>query len=189
MIKHRPLVFLDIETTGGSPIDSRITEIGALRVENGQITEHYNQLINPEQPVPWYITKLTGIRDEMLWDQPAFVGIADDLERLLRDAIFVAHNVSFDYGFIKESFRRAGTTFNMDRFCTVRLSRQLYPAQARHNLDSVIAAHGIAVENRHRALDDATVLYEFYKKALDQHGLQVFAAIDKILVHTTKATR
>src|SRR5690348_14501793 len=104
MITHRPMVFLDIETTGGSPVDSRITEIGALRVENGQVVERYSQLINPEQAVPWYITKLTGIRDDMLWDQPAFVGIADDLERLLRDAIFVAHNVSFDYGFIKESF-------------------------------------------------------------------------------------
>jgi len=183
------MVFLDIETTGGSPIDSRITEIGALRIENGQVVERYSQLLNPEQAVPWYITKLTGIRDDMLWDQPAFRAVADDLERLLSDAIFVAHNVSFDYGFIKESFRRAGTTFNMDRFCTVRLSRQLYPEQARHNLDSVIAAHGIIVDNRHRALDDAMVLHEFYKKALDQHGLQVFAAIDKILVHTTKATQ
>jgi DNA polymerase-3 subunit epsilon len=184
---HRPMVFLDIETTGGSPVDSRITEIGALRVEDGKVTESFNQLINPEQSVPWYITKLTGIKDEMLWDQPAFVGVADQLEYMLRDSIFVAHNVNFDYGFIKESFQRMGTIFNMDRFCTVRLSRRLYPEQRRHNLDSVIAAHGITVQNRHRALDDATVLHEFYKKALDQHGLQVFAAIDKIMVHTTKA--
>ena len=186
MIAHRPLVFLDIETTGGSPYDSRITEIGALRVENGHVTARLSQLLNPEQPVPWFITKLTGITNEMLWDQPLFIGIADELEYMLRDAIFVAHNVGFDYGFIKESFRRCGTSFNMDRFCTARLSRQLYPEQRRHNLDTVIAAHNIAVVNRHRALDDAQVLFEFYKKALQQHDLRAFAAIDKIMIRTSK---
>jgi len=185
MTDHRPLVFLDIETTGGSPYDSRITEIGAVRIENGEITSRYNQLVNPEQNVPWFITKLTGITDEMLWDKPTFAGVADDLEHFLRDSIFVAHNVSFDYGFIKESFRRQGAGFNMDRFCTARLSRRLYPDQRRHNLDTIIETHGIPVENRHRAMDDAVVLHEFYKKALDQHGLQVFAAIDKIMVRTS----
>lgn len=186
MVSHRPLVFLDIETTGGSAYDSRITEIGAIRVENGQIVGRYNQLVNPEQNVPWFITKLTGITDEMLWDKPTFAGIADDLESFLTDSIFVAHNVSFDYGFIKESYRRLGTSFNMDRFCTARLSRRLYPEQRRHNLDTIIEVHGIPVENRHRALDDAVVLHEFYKKALDQHDLRVYAAIDKIMVCTPK---
>lgn len=186
MIAHRPLVFLDIETTGGSPYDSRITEIGALRVENGEVTARLNQLLNPEQKVPWFITKLTGITDEMLWDQPLFIGIADELEYILRDAIFVAHNVNFDYSFIKESFRRNGASFNMDRFCTARLSRHLYPEQRRHNLDSVIAAHNIEVVNRHRALDDAMVLHEFYKKALQQYDVRVFAAIDKIMIRTSK---
>lgn len=186
MTTHRPLVFLDIETTGGSPYDSRITEVGALRIEDGKLAGSFSQLVNPEQKVPWFITKLTGITDEMLWDQPTFVGIADELEYFLRDAIFIAHNVSFDYGFIKESFNRQGASFNMDRFCTARLSRRLYPEQGRHNLDTIIATHDIPVINRHRALDDATVLHEFYKKALEQHGLQVFAAIDKIMVRTTK---
>ena len=186
--KHRPMVFLDIETTGGSPVDSRITEIGALRVENGTVVATYNQLLNPEQSVPWFITKLTGIKDDMLWDQPSFVGVADDLEYFLRDAIFVAHNVNFDYSFIKESFRRLGTggSFNMDRFCTARLSRRLYPQQARHNLDTIIKTHGIEVANRHRALDDAQVLYEFYKLAMQEHGLRLFAAIDAIMIRTSK---
>jgi DNA polymerase-3 subunit epsilon len=106
------------------------------------------------------------------------------LEYFLRDAIFVAHNVSFDYSFIKAEFAGIGSSFNMDRFCTARLSRRLYPEQARHNLDTVIQAHGIAVKNRHRALDDASVLHEFYKKALDEHGLRLFAEIDKIMVRT-----
>jgi DNA polymerase III epsilon subunit-like protein len=92
---HKPLVFLDIETTGGSPYDSRITEIGALRVEDGEVVGTFSQLLNPEQKVPWFITNLTGITDDMLWDQPLFAGVSDDLEYFLRDSIFVAHNVNF----------------------------------------------------------------------------------------------
>lgn len=183
---HKPLVFLDIETSGGSPADSRITEIGALRVEGGEVVATYSQLLNPEQKLPWFITKLTNITDEMLWDQPLFAGIADDLEYFLRDAIFVAHNVNFDYSFIKAEYVRMGGSFNMDRFCTARLSRRLYPDQGRHNLDTVIKAHDIKVRNRHRAFDDAQVLHEFYKKAVDEHGLKVYNEINRIMVRTTK---
>lgn len=184
---HKPFVFLDIETTGGSPADSRITEIGALRVEDGVVIASFDQLLNPEQKVPWYITKLTNITDEMLWDKPTFAGVADDLEYFLRDAIFIAHNVAFDYNFIKAEYGRRGGRFDMDRFCTAKLSRRLYPAQGRHNLDTVIAAHDIQVANRHRALDDATALHEFYKCALNDHGLNVYAEINRIMVRTTNS--
>lgn len=183
---HKPLVFLDIETSGGSPADSRITEIGALRVEDDAVVATYSQLLNPEQKLPWFITKLTHITDDMLWDQPLFSGIADDLEYFLRDAIFVAHNVNFDYSFIKAEYIRMGGNFNMDRFCTARLSRTLYPDQGRHNLDTVIEAHNIQVENRHRAFDDAKALHEFYKCAIDEHGLKVYSEINRIMVRTTK---
>lgn len=184
---HRPLVFLDIETTGGSPYDSRITEIGALRVEDGKVVATYNQLLDPGQPIPPFIVRLTGITDDMVVGQPAFGAVAKDLKRFLDGSVFVAHNVNFDYSFIKESYRRLGvaTDFNFDRFCTARLSRQLYPQQARHNLDTIIAAHGIDVVDRHRALDDARVLHEFYQKALDEHGLRVYAAINRIMTRTT----
>lgn len=183
---HKPLVFLDIETSGGSPADSRITEIGALRVEDGVVVATYSQLLNPECKLPWFITKLTNITDDMLWDQPLFAGIADDLEYFLRDTIFVAHNVNFDYSFIKAEYARLGGNFNMDRFCTARLSRKLYPDQGRHNLDTVIKAHNIRVENRHRAFDDAKVLHEFYKLALEEHGLKVYSEINRIMVRSTK---
>lgn len=181
---HRPLVFLDIETTGMGPADARITEIGALRVENGKVVAKFSQLLNPEQPVPWFITKLTGITDEMLWEAPLFSGIADDLEMFLDGAIFVAHNVNFDYSFIKAEFARHGGAFNMDRFCTAKLSRRLYPQQGRHNLDTIIQTHGIKVKDRHRAFDDAQALHEFYKHAIDQHGIKVYAEINHIMVHT-----
>jgi DNA polymerase-3 subunit epsilon len=187
VMQHRPLVFLDIETSGGSPAGSRITEIGALRVEDGKVSGTFSQLLNPEMKMPWFITKLTGITDEMLWDQPLFAGIADDLEYFLRDAIFIAHNVNFDYSFIKSEFGRMGSEFNMDRFCTARLSRRLYPDQRRHNLDTLIEVHDIKVANRHRALDDATALHEFYKIALDKHGLKLYTEIEKVMVHTNRA--
>ena len=184
-MSHTPFIFLDIETTGGSPAAARITEVGALRVESGKIVGTFNQLLNPECRVPSFITRLTNITDEMLWDQPTFAGVADDLEYFMRDAIFVAHNVGFDYGFIKAEYARLGGSFAMDRFCTARLSRRLYPEQGRHNLDTVIAAHNIAVRNRHRALDDATALHEFYKSAVGHHGERVYAEINRIMVRTS----
>jgi DNA polymerase III subunit epsilon len=181
---QRPLVFLDIETTGGSPLSSRITEIGALRVEEGKVVSKFSQLVNPEQHVPSFITKMTGISDDMLWDAPLFRGIADDLELFLDGAIFIAHNVNFDYSFIKAAFAEMGGKFNMDRLCTARLSRRLYPDQPRHNLDTIIERHGFIVKDRHRAYDDAQVLHEFYQKAIAEHGLDAYRAMDHLLVKT-----
>lgn len=169
----KPFVFLDIETTGGSPHYSRITEIGAVRVEKGKITKQYSQLLQPEESVPWRITQLTGISDEMLWDAPRFADIIHELELLLSGALFVAHNVNFDFSFIQMEFAKIGSRFDIDRLCTARLSRSLYPKQVRHNLDTVIRAHNIKVINRHRALDDAKALHEFYKSAVREHGEKV----------------
>lgn len=173
---------MDIETTGGSPLSSRITEIGALRVENNEVVGTFSHLVNPEQHVPGFITGMTGISDEMLWDAPLFRGIADELELFLDDAIFIAHNVNFDYSFIKAAYGETGTRFNMDRLCTARLSHRLYPDQPRHNLDTIIARHGFVVKDRHRALDDATVLWDFYQKASAEHGLEVHRAMNHLLV-------
>jgi len=170
---HRPLVFLDIETTGATARNSRITEIGALRIENGQIVKTFKQLINPEQSVPPFITRMTGISDDMLWDAPHFRTIADDLELFLDGALFIAHNVNFDYGFIQSEFARIGQSFNMDKACTVRLSRKLYPEHRSHRLDKVIERMGVKIENRHRAFDDAEVLWKFYLESIEKHGHDV----------------
>ncbi|HWT55890.1 MAG TPA: 3'-5' exonuclease [Candidatus Microsaccharimonas sp.] len=187
-MQHRPLVFLDIETTGMSPTTGgRITEIGALRVENGKVVGTFSQLINPEQHVPSFISKMTGISDDMLWEAPLFKSIAADLELFLDDAIFIAHNVNFDYSFIKAAFVEMGSKFTMDRLCTARLSRRLYPDQPRHNLDTIIARHGFVVADRHRAFDDAKVLWEFWQRALEDHGLEAYRAMDHLLVKTRQA--
>src|SRR5690242_8855699 len=121
-MKHRPLVFLDVETTGASARFGRITEIGALRVENHKVIATFKQLINPETTVSSFITRLTGITNEMLWDAPTFRTIADDLELFLSDALFIAHNVPFDYSFIKSEFERIKYPFRADRLCSARLS-------------------------------------------------------------------
>lgn len=184
MTHSKPLVFLDIETTGISPATARITEIGAIRVEAGKIVKTFHHLVNPEEPVPWNITRLTGITDEMLWDAPRFQSIAAELELFLDQAIFVAHNVNFDYSFIKSEFARLGQNFYIERFCTARLSRKLYPEQRRHNLDTIIASHKIDVKDRHRALDDALALFAFYTHALRQHEEKVHDEISKLLITT-----
>jgi DNA polymerase III subunit epsilon len=180
-MNHRPLVFIDIETTGATPYNSRVLEVGAIRVENNKIVREIKQLINPEEYVPGWITKLTGITNEAVWDKPIFRDVADDLETIFEDAIFIAHNVSFDYGFIKQEFKKLGVVFNKDRLCTVRLSRALYPAQKSHRLDAVIQAHGYSVENRHRAYDDAEVLYKFYRDHLALHGQDLYRVMNKLL--------
>lgn len=179
-MNHRPLVFLDIETTGGSPSYSRITEIGALRVENNKIVAKFQQLVNPEEHVPSFITNLTGINDEMLWEAPLFKGIADDLEVFLDGALFIAHNVNFDYSFMKMEFQRIGQKFNMDRACSARLSRKLYPEHKSHALDRVIERMNIDVKSRHRAYDDAEVLWKFFQAEFEKRGLEVFSALTKL---------
>ena len=184
---QRPLVFIDIETTGGSHMNSRVLEIGAIRVENKKVVKTISTLVHPQESVPHFITGLTGIDNQMIIGAPTFDKIADELQSILEDAIFVAHNVSFDYNFIKMEFRKLGIQFNMDRLCTVRLSRALYPNQRRHNLDTVIATHGFVVENRHRAQDDAKVLFQFYNKILEEHDLKAIAAMDKVLTSARKS--
>lgn len=183
-MKHRPLVLLDIETTGGSATSSRITEIGALRIENGEVVGKYQQLVNPEEPIPYFITNLTGITDAMVWEAPTFRGIADDLELFLSDAIFVAHHVSFDYSFIKMEFKRIGYAFTMDRICSAKLSRRLYPEHKSHALDRIIERLGIEVTNRHRAYDDAEVIWKFISNEMERDSLKVMAALDKIIIQS-----
>lgn len=187
-VNHRPLVFLDIETTGLGPPGARITEIGALRVENGMIVKTYKQLINPEVNIPSFITRLTGITNEMLWDSPTFKGIADDLELFLDGSLFIAHNVNFDYGFIKAEFERIGYKFSMDKACTVKLSKKLYPEHRSHALDRIIERLGIDVANRHRAYDDAEVLWKFFDSEVEKNGLEVFKTLTKITSFTKSAT-
>jgi DNA polymerase-3 subunit epsilon len=157
----RPLVFVDIETNGLSAVSGRVIEVAAIRVENNQIVHKFTTLLDPETELPYFITDLTGIAQEDLQGAPTFAQIADDLHQALDGAIFVAHNVSFDYSFIMQEFKRLDRSFAPSRLCTVKLSRALYPSERSHKLEALIQRHGFSFASRHRAYDDAAVLWQF----------------------------
>lgn len=158
---NQPLVFVDIETNGLSALRGRVIEVAAIRVENGQVTKTFNSLVDPQADLPYFITDLTGITADDMVDAPTFDQIIDDLHDVLDNAIFVAHNVNFDYSFIREEYRRLERPFLPKQLCTVRLSRALYPGERSHKLGSLIERHGFTFAARHRAYDDAAVLWQF----------------------------
>ncbi|MGO9935833.1 MAG: exonuclease domain-containing protein [Steroidobacteraceae bacterium] len=158
------LVFVDLETTGGNAAHHRITEIGIVRVENGEVVDEWSSLVNPGCEIPSYIVAFTGISNEMVAAAPRFAAIAATVFEKLSGAVFVAHNARFDYSFLCSEFRKAGVQFSAKVLCTVKLSRRLYPTQARHNLDAVMERHGLSCNARHRALGDALVLRDFWFK-------------------------
>jgi DNA polymerase-3 subunit epsilon len=168
----RDLVFVDLETTGGNAAYHRIIEIGIVRMQQGAAVEEWSSLVNPECPVPSYIENFTGIGNEMVASAPRFADIARlVLEKLKSPGsasspppIFVAHNARFDYAFLRAEFRRAGLHFSAKVLCTVKLSRRLFPEHVRHNLDAIMERHAIACSARHRALGDARVIGDFWRK-------------------------
>jgi DNA polymerase III subunit epsilon len=159
----RPIVFVDLETTGSDATRDRITEIGVVEASTAGI-ERWSVLVDPGVPVPPFIERLTGIDDAMLRGQPSFESLAPALAERLHGKLFVAHNARFDYGFLKNAFRRADIAFRADTLCTVRLSRALFPSVERHGLDALIARFDLAPEGRHRALADADLLWQFWQK-------------------------
>ena len=166
----QPLVFLDVETTGTNAVYDRITEVGLVEVERGRFVGEWSALVNPGVRIPSVIQAMTGITDDMVALAPAFEVIAPQLLARLEGKLLVAHNARFDYGFLRNEFRRAGLRYTSRVLCTVKLSRKLNPQEARHGLDALIARHGIACDARHRALGDARVLWELvchWRRATD----------------------
>lgn len=175
-----PVVFVDIETTGGSYRNSRVLEVAAIRFENGEIVKEFSSLLNPETHIPRAITTITGITENDIIGAPLFEDIADELYELLDGAVFVAHNVRFDYSFLKQEFLNIGMSFSPKLLCTVRLSRYLYAGQKGHSLEKIIARHNIPVLDRHRALEDARAILYFSQLAFDEHGEELF---EQALMH------
>jgi len=179
-----PVVFVDIETTGGSYRNSRVLEVAAIRFENGEIVKEFSTLINPETYIPPTITSITGITENDIVGAPTFEEIADELLEVLEGAVFVAHNVRFDYSFLKMEFAKIGSGFSPKLLCTVRLSRYLYAAQKGHSLEKIILRHSIPVLDRHRALEDARAILYFSQLAFDEHGPDSF---EQAVMHQLKS--
>jgi len=164
---------VDIETTGGHASANGITEV-AINIHDGnEIVESYTTLINPKQPIPVYITALTGIDDNMLLDAPTFNDVALQIYQLLNDKIFVAHNVNFDYSFLKHHLAAAGYDLQCKKLCTVRLSRKLIPGKSSYSLGKLCTALQIPIQNRHRAAGDADATSILFNLLLeyDQQGI------------------
>jgi len=182
----RRLAYVDLETTGGRPTQDRITEIGIVLVDDGEIAGTWSSLVNPGISIPAPIQVLTGISNQMVRDAPSFASLAHEILGMLEGRLFIAHNVRFDHGFLRNEFQRIGINLQLPTVCTVRLSRALNPQFKRHNLDSLIQRHALSVENRHRALGDAQVLPLLVARLSRQHGQ---AAVEAAILKQLKRTR
>lgn len=175
---------VDIETTGGYAGSGKITEIAVCISDGERVVDYYETLLNPEQTVPGYITGLTGITQPMVNEAPVFKDIAGELHALLNGKIFVAHNVQFDYSFLKKAFEREGYLLTGKRLCTVRLSRQIFPGQRSYSLGHLCEALSIPIAGRHRAGGDVGATVTLFHKLLKQ-GAEV---VRKALKATFKET-
>jgi DNA polymerase-3 subunit epsilon len=146
--------------------------------------DEWSTLVNPGVPIPPVIQALTGITDAMVRDAPAFAAVADEVAARTADAVFVAHNARFDYGFLKHAFARLGRAFSARVLCTVKLSRRLCPEAPKHSLDSVIERHGLPVDGRHRALGDARVLWAYVQALYREFAPEAIAEAAKRLLKT-----
>jgi DNA polymerase-3 subunit epsilon len=164
MLDTLRLAIVDVETTGTSVTGDRIIEVAVQRIEEGRPVRTFSSLIDPETRVPDWIERLTGISNTDLEGAPSFASIADELAGVLDGCVFVAHNVRFDYGFIRNEFSRLGRAFTAPCLCTVRLSRALYPRFRRHGLSELIDRFSLACPNRHRALDDTLAVWAFLEQ-------------------------
>lgn len=175
----------DLETIGGSTKSTKITEISIFLTDGEKIIDEYTRLVNPEQPIPYFITGLTGINNEMVQDAPKFYEIAKEIIEFIGDAVFVAHNVGFDYNVLRHEYKSLGFDFRKPHLCTVRSSRKVIPGYSSYSLGKLTDQLGIAIEGRHRARGDALatakLFHLIYQK--DENNLASFLQNDVIPQH------
>jgi DNA polymerase-3 subunit epsilon len=168
----QPYVVVDVETTGGKQPQHRITEIGAVKIVNGEVIDTWTSLINPERHISKFITALTGISNCMVKDAPLFCEVADKFSEFTQGSIFVAHNVNFDYGFIKQEYQRIERRFSMPKLCTVRESRKYFPGLKSYSLANLCEHFDISLTSHHRALCDAQAAAEILKLVNERKYVQ-----------------
>lgn len=163
---------IDIETTGGSAVTEKITEIAIFVHDGLSVVEEFQSLINPECSIPPFITRMTGITDEMVQDAPKFYEVAKRIVELTEGKIFVAHNSQFDYSFIRQEFKNLGYDFRRDTICTCKLSRKMLPGFPSYSLGRLTQSLNIELNGRHRAGGDAAATVKLFEKiiALNTNG-------------------
>lgn len=158
---------IDVETTGLSPKYERLTEIAIVIIEKGEIVDEFSSLLNPEKKIPYRITQLTGINNQMVQEAPHFFEIAKQVVQMTENCTFVAHNASFDYRFIQSEFSRYGFDYQRKILDTVKLSRKLLPGFRSYSLGKLTRQLGIEITNRHRAIGDAMATAELFLRLLE----------------------
>lgn len=181
-LANTAFVVFDLETTGTKTPPSRITEIGAYRVVNGEVADEFQTLINPETPIPSFISQLTGITDEMVADAPLFREVAPEFLDFIGDSVLVAHNSGFDMRFLNHEIGRAFGDYRMANpcLCTVRLSRKLLPDVENHKLKTLAAHYSLDLVNHHRAAADAHATAHIFVnllERLDHHGVRDLSSV------------
>lgn len=178
---------IDVETTGGTAKFERITEI-AIVIHDGQtVIDTYSTLLNPEKSIPRQITNLTGITDQMVAGAPKFFEVAKKIVELTEGKIFVAHNVNFDYSFVREEFMRLGYDFNRRQLCTVRLARKVFPGLPSYSLSNLKKHFKIHADKSHRALDDTLATTQLFQRILaEQEGKNSIKTLVNLGVKETK---
>lgn len=185
-------VVFDIETTGFSPVNNRIIEIGAVKVSDGTIVDRFSTFVNPQVPIPFEIEKLTGINDSMVMDADTIEVILPKFLDFVGDAVLVAHNAGFDVSFIKENVKRLEIPVNFTYVDTVAIARTLLTGQAKYTLDAVAKTLGISLENHHRAVDDAECTAEIFVKfiaMLKKDGIETLDALNELGRASVEAVR
>lgn len=157
---------VDLETTGGK--GNKITEIAMIKFDGEKVVDEFTSLINPECSIPYFISKLTGITDEMVTYAPKFYQVAKEVTLFLEGCTFVAHNVFFDFNVLRNEYRELGYDFRSEKLCTVRLARKHFPGHVSYSLGKICATLGISIEDRHRAKGDAQATVELFKRILDR---------------------
>lgn len=170
---------VDIETTGGYADSHRITEIAIYHHDGIQVTDRYHTLINPGRNIPYYITGLTGISHEMVFNAPPFADVAKIIFEQLNGKVFVAHNAHFDYSFLKKEFEQVGINWQSKKLCTVRLSRKIIPGLRSYSLGSLAESLGIQIPDRHRAGGDVAATAKIFDKLLKRDQTNYIANVLK----------
>jgi len=161
---------VDIETTGGYASNNAITELAIVLHDGVRELKRYETLVNPAMTIPRYVQALTGIDDSMVADAPYFNEIAPFVQEWLQDAVFVAHNVNFDYSFLKHQLNACGLELNAKKLCTVRLSRKAFPGAPSYSLGKICAHLDIPIPNRHRAGGDVDATVLLFERILQTGG-------------------
>ncbi|WP_075350990.1 exonuclease domain-containing protein [Algoriphagus marinus] len=170
---------VDIETAGGNPKGGGITEIAVVVHDGEKIIQEYQTLLNPEMAIPTYITGLTGIDNFMVRHEPKFQDIQDELWELLKDRVFIAHSVNFDFGFIREAFLKEGKDLKSPKLCTVRLSRKVFPGLKSYSLGRICENQKIPITARHRAMGDAMATAILFDRMIKQAPEIVLQSLKK----------